>query len=64
MELKELVRQLTELIWQAEQRTDHAVEDTVLTYLRDAVLAELEYKRRMRDLDRKLAELETMTARA
>ena len=59
MQLKELVHHLTELIWQAEQQTEHVVDDAILTYVRDAVSAEVEYRRRMRELDRRLADLET-----
>ena len=59
MQLQELVHHLTDLIWQAEQRTEHAMDDAILTYVRDAVSAEIEYRRRMRELDRRMAELET-----
>src|SRR5579859_1261487 len=59
MQLQELVHHLTDLIWQAEQRTEHAMDDAILTYVRDAVNAEIEYRRRMRELDRRMAELET-----
>jgi hypothetical protein len=59
MQLQELVHHLTDLIWQAEQRTEHVMDDAILTYVRDAVSAEIEYRRRMRELDRRMAELET-----
>ena len=62
MQLKELVHHLTDLIWQAEQHTEHPVDDAILTYVRDAVAAEIEYRRRMRELDRRLIELETVHA--
>jgi hypothetical protein len=58
MHLKEVVRDLAELIWQMEQQTRHAPEDAVLAYVRDAVTTEVEYRRRMQELDRKLVELE------
>lgn len=58
MELKEVVHHLTDLIWQAEQRTEHMMDDAILTYVRDAVGAEVEYRRRVSELDRRLAELE------
>lgn len=58
MQLQELVHHLTDLVWQAEQRTEHTMDDAILTYVRDAVSAEIEYRRRMRELDRRMAELE------
>ena len=57
MHLKDLVRDLADLIWQREQQTEQAVEDSVLTYVHDAVTTELDYRRRMRELDRRLREL-------
>lgn len=62
MQLKELVRQLADLICQAEQQTDRPLDDAILTYVRDAVVAEVEYRRRMRELDRRLIELEAVHA--
>jgi hypothetical protein len=64
MRLKELVRELADLIWQMEQQTQRTVEDTVLAYVRDAVTTEMEYRRRVQDLDRKLAELERISEAA
>ncbi|HLY24319.1 MAG TPA: hypothetical protein VKT83_17780 [bacterium] len=58
MHLKDLVRDLADLIWQREQQTEQAVEDPVLTYVHDAVTTELDYRRRMRELDRRLRDLE------
>lgn len=58
MHLKDLVRDLADLIWQREQQTEQTVEDPVLTYVHDAVTTELDYRRRMRELDRRLRELE------
>ena len=58
MHLKDLVRDLADLIWQREQQTEQAVEDSVLTYVHDAVTTELDYRRRMRELDRRLRDLE------
>jgi hypothetical protein len=58
MNLRELVRDLAELIWQMDQQTQRTTEDAVLAYVRDAVTTEVEYRRRMQELDRKLADLE------
>jgi len=58
MHLKDLVRDLADLIWQREQQTEQAVEDPVLTYVHDAVTTEMDYRRRMRELDRRLRDLE------
>lgn len=59
MQLKEMVHQMADSIWEHEQRTKQRTEDAVLTYVRDAVSAELEYRRRVTDLDRRLVELES-----
>ena len=64
MQLKEIVHNLTDLIWQAEQQTDHPLDDAILSYVRDAVAVEVDYRRRMRELDRRLIELETVHAMA
>ena len=60
MQLGESVRQLSDLIWQLEQRKKRPLEDAILAYVRDAVTTEIEYRRRLNDLDRKLAELESI----
>ena len=44
--------------WEREQRIPQ-VETAILGYVQDVVLAEIEYRRRMRDLDRRLTELES-----
>jgi cation transport ATPase len=62
MQLKEIVHNLTDLIWQAEQQTEHPLDDAILSYVRDAVAVEVDYRRRMRELDRRLIELETSHA--
>jgi hypothetical protein len=58
MHLKDVVRELADLLWQRELQTENAAEDSVLTYVHDAVVTELEYRRRIVDLDRRLTELE------
>lgn len=58
MHLKDLVRDLADLIWQREQHTAGASEDSVLTYVHDAVVTELDYRRRLLELDRRLRDLE------
>ena len=62
MQLKEIVHNLTDLIWQAEQQTERPLDDAILTYVRDAVAVEVDYRRRMRELDHRLIELETVHA--
>lgn len=57
MELREIVHQLTELIWQGQQRAEHVTDDAILAYVRDAVGAEIEYRRRVRELDSRLSGL-------
>ncbi|HET7264423.1 MAG TPA: hypothetical protein VFL28_07115 [bacterium] len=61
MHLKDVVRELADLIWQQEQKIAHAAEDPVLSYVHDAVVTELDYRRRMLELDRRLNELEAVT---
>jgi len=62
MQLKEIVHNLTDLIWQAEQQTERPLDDSILSYVRDAVAVEVDYRRRMRELDRRLIEIETVHA--
>lgn len=59
MELRQVVQELADLIWEREQRFQRSVEATVLRFVQGAVTVELEYRRHMRDLDLLLAELET-----
>jgi hypothetical protein len=61
MELREYVHKLTDFIWDREHRSQKSVDAAILSYVQDAVLAELEYRRRMHDLDRRIAELEALT---
>lgn len=58
MELKQIVQGLTDLIWTREQRLQRSIEGTVLRFVQEAVAVELEYRRKMRDLNLLLAELE------
>jgi hypothetical protein len=59
MELRQVVQELADLIWEREQRFQRSVEATVLRFVQGAVTVELEYRRHMRDLDLLLAEVET-----
>lgn len=61
MELREYVHKLTEFIWQREHQSQKSVDAAILSYVQDAVIAELEYRRRMHDLDRRIAELDALT---
>ena len=61
MDLREYVHKLTDLIWDREHKTQKPVDAAILSYVQDAVIAELEYRRRMFDLDRRIAELESLT---
>lgn len=64
MELREYVHKLTDFIWDRERRSQKPVDAAILSYIQDAVIAELEYRRRMSDLDRRIAELESLTGAA
>jgi hypothetical protein len=57
MELKQFVRTLADMIWEREQRTHRPADTAMLEYIQDAVAAELEYRRRMGELDRRVADL-------
>jgi hypothetical protein len=57
MPLKDLARQLADLIWTLEQQTQQPADPAVLGYVQEAVTVELEYRRRMRDLERRLADI-------
>jgi hypothetical protein len=60
MELRDYVHKLTDFIWDREHKTQKAADAAILSYVQDAVIAELEYRRRMSDLDRRIAELELL----
>ncbi len=57
MELNSFVATLVEMIWEREQRLRHPMDHPVLGYVRDAVTVELDYRRRMHELDRRIAPL-------
>ena len=57
MELKQFVTALVVMIWEREQQTQRSIDTATLGYVQDAVAAELEYRRRMRELDRRIADL-------
>jgi len=58
VQIKELVRHLSDLIWTMELERSQSVEGPILSYVQEAVAVQIEYRRRVRDLDRKLAEIE------
>jgi hypothetical protein len=58
MELKQFVATLANAIWEREQQTHRSVDSTMLGYVQDAVAAELEYRRRMCELDRRISFLD------
>lgn len=60
MRLRNVAHELSELVWEMEQQTKQPMEDAIVTYVRDAVSAEIEFRRRMADLDRRMAELENL----
>ncbi len=55
MELHSFVATLVEMISEREQRMHRPMDGSVLGYVRDAVTVELEYRRRLHELDRRLA---------
>ena len=59
IELKQLVQELTDLIWERGQSLQRPVEAAVLRFVQGAVAAELEYRRNLRDLYVILAENES-----
>lgn len=64
MELQDLVHHLTEFTWTAEQQTREPVDGRVLSYVRDAVTAEIECRRRKSGLASRLVEFEVGGGRA
>ena len=54
MELQSFVTTLVEMISEREQRMQRQMDGTVLGYVRDAVAVELEHRRRVHELDRRL----------
>ena len=59
IELKQVVKELTELIWVRGLSLQRPVEAAVLRFVQGAVAAELEYRRNIRDLYLLLAEAES-----
>lgn len=59
IELKQVAQELTDLIWQREQSHQQPVGTAVLRLVQGAVVAELEYRRNMRNLILLLAEVES-----
>ena len=59
-ELRELSLSLAEGIWELERKGRAVPRQAVLDYIRDAVTAELEHRRRASALERRLAELEVI----
>jgi len=64
MDLRDYVHKLADFIWEREHKSQKPVDAAILSYVQDAVIAELEYRRRMSDLDRRIAELESYAAAA
>ena len=62
VKLKDVVQQLTDLILAMEDHAQRPVAEAVLSYVQDAVTVKIEYRRRMRELDRRLAEIEGVQA--
>ena len=56
-ELKELNKELVDLIWEHEEWTHQRLETDILEEVIKATAAELEFRWRMHALDRVLAEL-------
>ena len=54
MELQSLVATLVEMISEREQRMQRQMDGAVLGFVRDAVAVELEHRRRVDELDRRL----------
>ena len=57
MSLKDLARQLADLTWTVEQQTQKPADTAILGYVQDAVTVEIEYRRRMRDLEHRLGDI-------
>lgn len=62
MELRSFVATLVQSIWELEQRTHRQMDAAVVGYVRDAVAVELEHRRRMEELDRRIRFLEEPAA--
>ncbi|TMI87911.1 MAG: hypothetical protein E6H00_14190 [Bacillati bacterium ANGP1] len=62
MELRQFVASLANMIWERERKTQQQVDAVVLGYVHGAVTAELEYRRRMHELSRRLAEIDKTLA--
>ncbi len=60
MRLRELCLGLVEMIWEQERKSGAVLGPAVLDYLRDAVTAELEHRRRRDVLAQRLAQLELL----
>jgi hypothetical protein len=58
MELKQFATTLANAIWEREQRSHRSVDSAMLGYVQDAVAAQLEYRRRMQELDRRIVFLD------
>jgi hypothetical protein len=59
MDLKDLAHKLADFIWESEHSGLESAAASVFQYIQGVVGTELEYRRRMRDLDQRLAELES-----
>jgi hypothetical protein len=62
MELRQFVSSLADIIVERERKIQRPVDGVVLSYVQDAVVAQLEYRRRVQDLEHRRAEIESTPA--
>ncbi|HKV44864.1 MAG TPA: hypothetical protein VJT32_09350 [bacterium] len=62
MELRQFVSSLADMILERERQVQRPVDNVMLSYVQGAVAAQLEYRRRLRDLERRRAEFESTPA--
>ncbi|HLW60908.1 MAG TPA: hypothetical protein VKV57_13440 [bacterium] len=62
MELRQFVSSLADIIVERERKIQRPVDGVVLSYVQGAVVARLEYRRRLEDLEHRRAEIESAPA--